>query len=128
MKTKTGLTLALLFFISLMAFGGNKQQSSVIHLTGGYSSSGGGPSRIPQAPSFEAYLWDKTIDIYFLNDMDEVTVTVTSETGGLVYQSTESGDYGTVVSVDLQDAPSGYYLISFTKDDGSLFLQGVFDL
>jgi hypothetical protein len=62
-----------------------------------------------------------------LNELGNVTITITSETGEVVYQSTVPTGYGISEVIDTNEFSEGSYLITFTNE-GSLDLQGTFEL
>lgn len=104
----------------------SKAQTSEIRIVG-QSSSSTGPSRVPAAPVVEVTQTDNHISIFFLNDVGNVTITITSETGETVYLHTAPTGYGVSEVIDTCDFSEGCYLITFTNATG-LFLYGEFQI
>ena len=67
----------------LQLFPAEVAQTNEIIITGS-SGTPNGPPRVPAAPSLEAYLDLDVITVYFLNDLGNATITITSETGETV--------------------------------------------
>ena len=126
MKTKK-LLLLIAFFASIFTvFPAEVAQTNEIIITGS-SGTPNGPPRVPSAPSLEAYLDLDVITVYFLNDLGNATITITSETGETVYQNSVPTEYGICETIDLLDLPEGSYTITFTNS-GSLYLYGIFEI
>ena len=126
MKTKK-LLLLIAFFASIFTvFPAEVAQTNEIIITGS-SGTPNGPPRVPAAPSLEAYLDLDVITVYFLNDLGNATITITSETGETVYQNSGPTEYGICETIDLLDLPEGSYTITFTNS-GSLYLYGIFEI
>ena len=126
MKTKK-LLLLIAFFASIFTvFPAEVVQTNEIIITGS-SSTPNGPPRVPAAPSLEAYIDLDVITVYFLNDLGNVTITITSETGETVYQNSGPTEYGICETIDLLDLPEGNFTITFTNS-GSLYLYGIFEI
>ena len=126
MKTKK-LLLLIAFFASIFSvFPAEVAQANEIIITGS-SGTPNGPPRVPSAPSLEAYLDLDVITVYFLNDLGNATITITSETGETVYQNSGPTEYGICETIDLLDLPEGSYTITFTNS-GSLYLYGIFEI
>ena len=126
MKTKK-LLLLIAFFASIFTvFPAEVAQTNEIIITGS-SGTPNGPPRVPSAPSLEAYLDLDVITVYFLNDLGNATITITSETGETVYQNSGPTEYGICETIDLLDLPEGSYTITFTNS-GSLYLYGIFEI
>ena len=126
MKTKK-LLLLIAFFASIFTvFPAEVAQTNEIIITGS-SGTPNGPPRVPAAPSLEAYLDLDVITVYFLNDLGNVAITITSETGETVYQNSVPTEYGICETIDLLDLPEGSYTITFTNS-GSLYLYGIFEI
>ena len=126
MKTKK-LLLLIAFFASIFSvFPAEVAQTNEIIITGS-SGTPNGPPRVPAAPSLEAYLDLDVITVYFLNDLGNATITITSETGETVYQNSGPTEYGICETIDLLDLPEGSYTITFTNS-GSLYLYGIFEI
>ena len=122
---KTLITHA--FFASIFTvFPAEVAQTNEIIITGS-SSTPNGPPRVPAAPSLEAYIDLDVITVYFLNDLGNVTITITSETGETVYQNSGPTEYGICETIDLLDLPEGNFTITFTNS-GSLYLYGIFEI
>ncbi len=125
-KTKK-LLLLIAFFASIFTvFPAEVAQTNEIIITGS-SGTPNGPPRVPAAPSLEAYLDLDVITVYFLNDLGNATITITSETGETVYQNSGPTEYGICETIDLLDLPEGSYTITFTNS-GSLYLYGIFEI
>ena len=125
-KTKK-LLLLIAFFASIFTvFPAEVAQTNEIIITGS-SGTPNGPPRVPAAPSLEAYLDLDVITVYFLNDLGNATITITSETGETVYQNSVPTEYGICETIDLLDLPEGSYTITFTNS-GSLYLYGIFEI
>ena len=125
-KTKK-LLLLIAFFASIFTvFPAEVAQTNEIIITGS-SGTPNGPPRVPAAPSLEAYLDLDVITVYFLNDLGNATITITSETGETVYQNSVPTEYEICETIDLLDLPEGSYTITFTNS-GSLYLYGIFEI
>lgn len=123
MRTTKFVLFAILFFtLSTTSYAAVSQ----IKIEGKNSPSGG-PSRVPAAPSVEAYLHLDAISICFLNDLGNVSITITSETGETVYQSTEASGYGVIALIDLHELERGNYTIHFS-DGRSFYRYGEFSI
>ena len=126
MKTKK-LLLLIAFFASIFTvFPAEVAQTNEIIITGS-SGTPNGPPRVPAAQSLEAYIDLDVITVYFLNDLGNATITITSETGETVYQNSVPTEYGICETIDLLDLPEGSYTITFTNS-GSLYLYGIFEI
>ena len=86
-----------------------------------------GPSRAPVAPAINAYLSGDFITINYLSDLGNVLIEVKDESRSIVYQCTEPSGTNNTSYIDLYSFESGLYTITITND-GSLYLQGVFEL
>ena len=119
--------MLIAFFASIFTvFPAEVAQTNEIIITGS-SGTPNGPPRVPAAPSLEAYLDLDVITVYFLNDLGNATITITSETGETVYQNSGPTEYGICETIDLLDLPEGSYTITFTNS-GSLYLYGIFEI
>ena len=119
--------MLIAFFASIFTvFPAEVAQTNEIIITGS-SGTPNGPPRVPSAPSLEAYLDLDVITVYFLNDLGNATITITSETGETVYQNSVPTEYGICETIDLLDLPEGSYTITFTNS-GSLYLYGIFEI
>ena len=113
--------MLIAFFASIFTvFPAEVAQTNEIIITGS-SGTPNGPPRVPAASSLEAYLDLDVITVYFLNDLGNVTIAITSETGETVYQNSVPTEYGICETIDLLDLPEGSYTITFTNS-GSLYL------
>ena len=126
MKTKKLLLLFAFIATMFTAFSAGGTQANEIIITGS-SGTPNGPPRVPAAPSLEAYLDLDVITICFLNDLGNVTITITSETGETVYNHTVPTDYGVSETVDTCNLAEGSYFITITNDSG-MWLQGEFQI
>lgn len=117
------LTLFLLA-ISALTFATQTEQTNEIPISG-TTETPKGPSRAPAAPSIKAYQTGDLITVYFLNDLGNVTITITDEAGTVVYLTTESSGSGAVANIDLYDLESGSYTITFTNTN-TFFNYGEF--
>ena len=127
-KKFIGAVTSLMLLFCMYSFGyttSTPSASDKIILTG--DAHNPGPPRVPAAPSLEAYLDLDVITICFLNDLGNVTITITSETGETVYQNSGPTEYGICETIDLLDLPEGSYTITFTNS-GSLYLYGIFEI
>ena len=82
-------------------------------------------SRAPAAPLIKVYQTGDLITVYFLNDLGNVTITITDEAGTVVYLTTEPFGSGAVATIDLYGFESGSYTITFTNID-TFFNYGEF--
>ena len=82
-------------------------------------------SRVLAAPSIKVYQTGDLITVYFLNDLGNVTITITDEAGAVVYLTTEPSGSGAVANIDLYDLESGSYTITFTNTN-TFFNYGEF--
>ena len=126
MKTKKLLLLFAFIATMFTAFSAGGTQANEIIITGS-SGTPNGPPRVPAAPSLEAYIDLDVITVYFLNDLGNVTITITSETGETVYNHTVPTDYGVSETVDTCNLAEGSYFITITTDSG-MWLQGEFQI
>ena len=126
MKTKKLLLLFAFIATMFTAFSAGGTQANEIIITGS-SGTPNGPPRVPAAPSLEAYLDLDVITICFLNDLGNVTITITSETGETVYNHTVPTDYGVSETIDTYNLAEGSYFITITNADG-MWLQGEFQI
>ena len=125
-KTKK-LLLLIAFFASIFTvFPAEVAQTNEIIITGS-SGTPNGPPCVPAASSLEAYLDLDVITVYFLNDLGNATITITSETGETVYNHTVPTDYGVSETVDTCNLAEGSYFITITNDSG-MWLQGEFQI
>ena len=127
-KKFIGAVTSLMLLFCMYSFGyttSTPSASDKIILTG--DAHNPGPPRVPAAPSLEAYLDLDVITICFLNDLGNVTITITSETGETVYQNSVPTEYGICETIDLLDLPEGSYTITFTNS-GSSYLYGIFEI
>ena len=74
-------------------------------------------SRVLAALSIKVYQTGDLITVYFLNDLGNVTITITDEAGTVVYLTTEPSGSGAVATIDLYGFESGSYTITFTNTD-----------
>lgn len=130
MKTiqQNSVLIFLLLIVSINSFAtsnGATSSSDEIRLRGTIDNPG--PPRVPPAPSLEAYLDFNVITVYFLNELGNVSITITDETGAVVHQSTEPSAYGTTALIDISGLDSGIYTITF-RNDGSFYRYGEFEL
>lgn len=86
-----------------------------------------GPPRAPAAPAINAYLSGDFITINYLSDLGNVHIEVKDESESIVYKCTEPSGANNTSYIDLYSFESGLYTITITND-GSLYLQGVFEL
>ena len=126
MKTKKLLLLFAFIATMFTAFSAGGTQANEIIITGS-SGTPNGPLRAPAAPTVEASQTGDIISVYFLADLGNVNITITSETGETMYQNTVTFGYGICETIDLLDFPEGSYTITFTNS-GSLYLYGVFEI
>ena len=126
MKTKKLLLLFAFIATMFTAFPAEVAQTNEIIITGS-SGTPNGPPRVPAGPSLEAYLDLDVITVYFLNDLGNVTITITSETGETVYNHTVPSDYGVSETIDTYNLAEGSYFITITNADG-MWLQGEFQI
>ena len=126
MKTKKLLLLSAFIATMFTAFSAGGTQANEIIITGS-SGTPNGPPRVPAAPSLEAYIDLDVITVYFLNDLGNATITITSETGETVYNHTVPTDYGVSETVDTCNLAEGSYFITITNDSG-MWLQGEFQI
>ena len=82
-------------------------------------------SRVPAAPSVKVYQTGDLITVYFLNDLGNVTITITDEAGTVVYLTSLPSGSGAVATIDLYGFESGSYTITFTNID-TFFNYGEF--
>ena len=82
-------------------------------------------SRVLAALSIKVYQTGDLIAIYFLNDLGNITITITDEAGTVVYLTTEPSGSGAVATIDLYGFESGSYTITFTNTD-TFFNYGEF--
>ena len=126
MKTKK-LLLPIAFFASIFTvFPAEVAQTNEIIITGS-SSTPNGPPRVPAAPTVETSQTGDIISVYFLADLGNVNITITSETGETMYQNTVTSGYGVSEMIDMLDFSEGSYTITFTNS-GSLYLCGTFEI
>ena len=126
MKTKKLLLLIAFIATMFTAFSAGGTQANEIIITGS-SGTPNGPPCVPAASSLEAYLDLDVITVYFLNDLGNVTITITSETGETVYNHTVPTDYGVSETIDTYNLAEGSYFITITNADG-MWLQGEFQI
>ena len=117
------LTLFLLA-ISALTFATQTEQTNEIPISG-TTETPKGPSRAPATPSIKVYQTGDLITVYFLNDLGNVTITITDEAGTVVYLTTEPSGSGAVATIDLYGFESGSYTITFTNTD-TFFNYGEF--
>ena len=126
MKTKK-LLLLIAFFASIFTvFPAEVAQTNEIIITGS-SGTPNGPPRTPAAPTVEAYLDLDVITICFLNDLGNVTITITDEWGAVVQQTIEPSVNGAIAVLDISGLESGSYTITF-RNEGSFHKCGEFEL
>ncbi len=123
-KTKFLLITCLVCTFSLFSYANQSQEEQIV-LTG-KSGLPKGPSRVPVVPSLEAYLSADMISVYFINDLGDVQITITDETGAVSYQSVEYSAVGYTAIIDISHLEPGFYTISFTNGNG-LYLSGEFE-
>ena len=119
--------MLIAFFASIFTvFPAEVAQTNEIIITGS-SSTPNGPPRVPAAPTVEASQTGDIISVYFLADLGNVNITITSETGETMYQNTVTSGYGVSEMIDTLELPEGSYTITFTNS-GSLYLCGTFEI
>ena len=126
MKTKKLLLLFAFIATMFTAFSAGGTQANEIIITGS-SGTPNGPPRVPAAPSLEAYLDLDVITICFLNDLGNVTITITDEWGAVVQQTIEPSVNGAIAVLDISGLESGSYTITF-RNEGSFHKCGEFEL
>ena len=126
MKTKKLLLLFAFIATMFTAFPAEVAQTNEIIITGS-SGTPNGPLRAPAAPSLEAYLDLDVITICFLNDLGNVTITITDEWGAVVQQTIEPSVNGAIAVLDISGLESGSYTITF-RNEGSFHKCGEFEL
>lgn len=84
--------------------------------------------RVPPAPSLEAYLDYDAITIYFLNDLGNISITITDEWGTVMHQSVEPSNEGITAVIDISGLEPGVYTITFTNFPGSYYRYGEFEV
>ena len=127
-KKIIGAVTALMLLFSMYSFGyttSTPSGSDKIILTG--NAHNPGSPRVPAAPSINAYLTGDFITINYLSDLGNVHIEVKDESESKVYQCTEPSGANNTSYIDLYYFESGLYTITITND-GSLYLQGVFEL
>ena len=119
--------MLIAFFASIFTvFPAEVAQTNEIIITGS-SGTPNGPPRVPAAPTVEASQTGDIISVYFLADLGNVNITITSETGETMYQNTVTSGYGVSEMIDTLELPEGSYTITFTNS-GSLYLYGTFEI
>ena len=126
MKTKKLLLLIAFIATMFTAFSAGGTQANEIIITGS-SGTPNGPPRTPAAPTVEAYLDLDVITICFLNDLGNVTITITDEWGAVVQQTIEPSVNGAIAVLDISGLESGSYTITF-RNEGSFHKCGEFEL
>ena len=126
MKTKKLLLLFAFIATMFTAFSAGGTQANEIIITGS-SSTPNGPLRAPAAPAINAYLSGDYITNNYLSDLGNVHIEVKDESESIVYKCTEPSEANNTSYIDLYSFESGLYTITITND-GSLYLQGVFEL
>ena len=127
LKNTAAFTLFMLI-CSMYSFGYSLSATSVsdkIILTG--DTHDPGRPRVPAAPSLEAYLDFDAVTVYLLNDVGNVTITITNELGEVVHQTIEMSANGATAVIDISELEPGVYAITFTNSSG-LYLQGEFQI
>ena len=127
-KKFIGAVTSLMLLFCMYSFGyttSTPSASDKIILTG--DAHNPGPPRVPAAPSLEAYLDLDVITICFLNDLGNVTITITDEWGAVVQQTIEPSACGATAVIDISGLEPGVYTITFTNSSG-LYLQGEFQI
>ena len=127
-KKFIGAVTSLMLLFCMYSFGyttSTPSASDKIILTG--DAHNPGPPRVPAAPSLEAYLDLDVITICFLNDLGNVTITITDEWGAVVQQTIEPSVNGAIAVLDISGLEPGVYTITFTNSSG-LYLQGEFQI
>ena len=110
----------------LQLFPAEVAQTNEIIITGSSGTPNGHP-RTPAAPTVEAYLDLDVITICFLNDLGNVTITITDEWGAVVQQTIEPSVNGAIAVLDISGLESGSYTITF-RNEGSFHKCGEFEL
>ena len=110
----------------LQLFPAEVAQTNEIIITGS-SGTPNGPPRTPAAPTVEAYLDLDVITICFLNDLGNVTITITDEWGAVVQQTIEPSVNGAIAVLDISGLESGSYTITF-RNEGSFHKCAEFEL
>ena len=126
MKTKKLLLLFAFIATMFTSFSAGGTQANEIIITGS-SGTPNGPPRTPAAPTVEAYLDLDVITICFLNDLGNVTITITDEWGAVVQQTIEPSVNGAIAVLDISGLESGSYTITF-RNEGSFHKCGEFEL
>ena len=127
-KKFIGAVTSLMLLFCMFSFGyttSTPSASDKIILTG--DAHNPGPPRVPAAPSLEAYLDLDVITICFLNDLGNVTITITDEWGAVVQQTIELSVNGAIAVLDISGLESGSYTITF-RNEGSFHKCGEFEL
>lgn len=127
-KKFIGAVTSLMLLFCMYSFGyttSTPSASDKIILTG--DAHNPGPPRVPAAPSLEAYLDLDVITICFLNDLGNVTITITDEWGAVVQQTIEPSVNGAIAVLDISGLESGSYTITF-RNEGSFHKCGEFEL
>ena len=126
MKTKKLLLLFAFIATMFTSFSAGGTQANEIIITGS-SGTPNGPPCTPAAPTVEAYLDLDVITICFLNDLGNVTITITDEWGAVVQQTIEPSVNGAIAVLDISGLESGSYTITF-RNEGSFHKCGEFEL
>ena len=125
-KQKNSYCFLYLLLRRLQLFPAEVAQTNEIIITGS-SGTPNGPPRVPSAPSLEACLDFDAFTVYFLNDVGNVTITITDELGTVVHQTTEPSACGATAVIDISGLESGSYTITF-RNEGSFHKCGEFEL
>ena len=124
--TKLVLFTLLMFILPAFAYSEQASGSNEIPISG-KTETPKGPSRVPAAPVVEATQTGDLINLHFLNDVGNVTITITNELGTVVHQTIEPSACGATAVIDISGLEPGVYTITFTNSSG-LYLQGEFQI
>lgn len=128
MKTKifSLILLALIFFMN-RSFAEDNSYLNPIELKG-ILPPPSGPNRVPSPyPPLEAYWQNSFVSIQFYRDLGNIQITVSDETGMIVYQTDTVSAYGIVEYINTNSFGVGYYTLTLTNANG-MCLYGEFVL
>jgi len=75
----------------------------------------------------EVFQNEDELELYFLSSLALITITVTDEKNGTVYQKTVNATAGSSLTVDMKGWASGEYTLLITDGQGG-YLEGVFEI
>jgi hypothetical protein len=87
-------------------------------------SLGGGKPKSTSNP-IEAYLSQSSLDIYFLQDLSDITIEIVDEFGEQVFFNEVSPVGGISLHIDISSFDTGEYTIKFVNAKGQ-YLEGSF--